>query len=288
VIPQGVKPIAEDRDGTQVVYELPAACPSCGTPLAQPQGEAMTYCPNVACPAQRFRWLEHFVSEPAMDIRGPGERQVEALLKHGLIRDPADIYRLTEEQLLSLPGIKEKSAGNLLRAIELSKRRPLANLIFALGIRYVGMQTAELLAGTFPDLGELLSAPVEQLEAIEGIGTKTAESVVAWTSRPENQDIAERLKAAGVAWQERPQRGPAGPLAGKTFLLTGRLETLSRGQAENRLKELGGTVAPGMSKAVDYLIAGADAGSKLAKAKKLGTAVKDEEWLLSILNGGEL
>jgi DNA ligase (NAD+) len=288
VIPQVVKPLVEDRDGTQEPYRLPEACPSCGTPLVRPDGEAMTYCPSATCPAQRFRWLEHFVSEPAMDIRGLGERQVEVLLRHALVRDPADIYRLDESLLLSLPGIKEKSASNLLRAIERSKRRPLANLIFALGIRYVGMQTAELLAGTFHDLGDVLSATVDQLEAIEGIGNKTAESIVAWTSRTENRDIALRLRDAGVAWQERPQRGPAGPLAGKTFLLTGRLDTLSRGQAESRLKEMGARIAPGMSNAVDYLVAGADPGSKLAKAKKLGTPVKSEEWLVYVLEGGEL
>jgi DNA ligase (NAD+) len=248
----------------------------------------MTYCPNGACPAQRFRWLDHFVSEPAMDIRGLGERQVEALLEHDLIGDPADIYSLTEEQLLSLPGVKEKSAGNLLGSIERSKRRPLPNIIFALGIRFVGMQTAELLAGTFPDLDELLSASAEQLEAIEGIGKKTAESIVAWTSRDENRRIAERLRSAGVTWRERPRQVAPGPLAGKTFLLTGRLESLSRGRAENRLKELGAKIAPGMSKAVDYLIAGAEPGSKLEKAKKLGTPVKDEAWLVRLLESGEL
>jgi DNA ligase (NAD+) len=288
VIPQVVKPIDGDRNGSQKEYRLPETCPSCGTPLIQPEGEAMTYCPNGTCPAQRFRWLEHFVSEPAMDIRGLGERQVETLLQHGLIGDPADIYSLTEEELLSLPGIKEKSAGNLLGAIERSKRRPLPNIIFALGIRFVGMQTAELLAGTFPDLDELLSASVEQLEAIEGIGKKTAESIVAWTSRAENRQIAERLRSAGVTWRERPRQMAAGPLAGKTFLLTGRLESLSRGRAENRLKELGAKIAPGMSKAVDYLIAGAEPGSKLEKAKKLGTQVKDEAWLARVLESSEL
>jgi DNA ligase (NAD+) len=288
VIPQVVKPIVEERDGTQEEYRLPETCPSCGTELMQPPGEAMTYCPNATCPAQRFRWLEHFVSEPAMDIRGLGERQVEVLLQRGLIRDPADIYALTEEQLLSMPGIQQKSAGNLLRSIERSKRRPTANVIFALGIRYVGLQTAELVAGTFHDLDEALSASVDQLEAIEGIGRKTAESIVAWTSRPANRDIALRLKAAGVAWREQPKRGRTGPLAGKTFLITGRLESLSRGQAEDRLRQLGATIAPGMSKAVDYLIAGADPGSKLEKAKKLRTAVKDEEWLLDVLGGGDL
>ena len=285
VIPQVVKPVVEERDGTQQIYRLPARCPACDTQLIRPEEEAMSRCPNIECPAQRFRWIEHFVSEPAMDIRGLGEKQVQKLLEHGLIRDPADIYGLTFDQLLTLPEIKEKSAANLMQSIQRSKRRPLAAVIFALGIRYVGAQTAELLAQAFPDLDFLLRArTVEELEAVHGIGRKTAQSIVSWAGQPQNQDFARRLQAAGVTWREQPDATAAsGPLAGKTLLITGRLDSMPRGQAEARLRELGARIATGMSKEVDFLIVGADPGSKLDKAKKLGTPICNEEWLRRVL-----
>ena len=288
VIPQVVKPIPEERDGSQEVYYLPVNCPACGTTLVRPEGEAMTRCPNPACPAQRYRWLEHFVSEPAMDIRGLGEALTRLLFERGLIHDPADIYSLTREQLLELPGFQEKSVSNLLRAIERSKRQSLAHVVFALGIRFVGGQTAELLVRAFPDLQGLLDATPEALEAVEGIGGKTAQSIVEWTSHEENRDFVRRLIAAGVTSREQPSPETSGPLAGVCFLITGRLEGLTRGQAENRLKALGGSIAPGMSKGVNYLIAGADPGSKLDKARKLGTPVKDEAWLMNVLESGSI
>jgi DNA ligase (NAD+) len=218
-----------------------------------------------------------------MDIRGLGERLVQLLLDHGLIRDPADIYTLTLEQLLGLPSFKEKSASNLIRSIQRSKTRPLDRVIFALGMRYVGSQVAEKLAEAFPDMDVIANATVEQLEAAEGIGRKTAESIVAWMSRDENRDILSRLKDAGVTWHAEPEAAIEGPLAGSTLLITGRLEDLSRGQAEARLRELGAKIAPGVSKSVDYLVVGAEPGSKLEKARKLGTPVKDEAWLLDVL-----
>ncbi|HEX6507733.1 MAG TPA: NAD-dependent DNA ligase LigA [Chloroflexota bacterium] len=288
VIPQVVKPIVEDRDGSEEMYRLPATCPSCGTELVRPEGEAMTRCPNVACPAQRFRWIEHFVSEGAMDIRGLGEALVQLLLQNELIRDPADLYALTEEQLMTLPGIKEKSASNLLRSIERSKTRALDRVVFALGIRYVGDQTAERLVDAFPSLDALSAATLESLETADGIGRKTAEAVVAWMKRPENQEFLSRLRSAGLTWEKAPEGGPTGPLSGATFLITGRLEALSRGQAESRLRDLGARISPGVNKSVDYLIVGADPGSKLDKARKLGTAIRDEEWLVSVLETRQL
>jgi DNA ligase (NAD+) len=288
VIPQVVKPLPERRDGTQVPYQLPELCPSCGTPIVKPEGEAMARCPNIACPAQRVRWLEHFVSEPAMDIRGLGTRLTQSFLDEGLIRDPADLYGVTREQILALPGFQDKSVNNLLRAIDRSKRRPLANVIFALGIRFVGMQTAELLSQAFSDLDELLQAPVERLEAVEGIGRKTAESIIEWREQEWVHNFLARFKAAGVTWREQPAIAAAGPLTGKTFIITGALESLKRPQAEAKLKELGAKIAPGMTKAVDYLIAGASPGSKLDRARKLGTPVKDEGWLMEVLGRGAL
>ncbi|HZU12614.1 MAG TPA: NAD-dependent DNA ligase LigA [Chloroflexota bacterium] len=288
VIPQVVKPIVEDRTGSEEIYRLPEFCPSCGARIVRPEGEAMARCPNGACPAQLVRTLEHFVSEPAMDIRGLGIRVGEELLNHGLIRSPADLYRLTRQDLITLPGIQEKSADNLVRAIATSTGRPLANVIFALGIRYVGLQTAELLAHAFGSMEELRQASREQLEAVEGIGSKTAASIAEWMAQPQNAAYLDALRDAGVTWEDQPDGGEAGPLSGTTFLLTGRLESLTRGQAEARLRDLGATIAPGMSKGVDYLVAGADAGSKLDKARKMGTPVKDEDWLLSVIETGKL
>jgi DNA ligase (NAD+) len=283
VIPQVVKPVAEERDGSEKIYKLPDKCPSCGTAIIRPESEAMAYCPNPQCPAQRFRWIEHFVSEPAMDIQGLGERLVQLLLDHGLIRDPADIYYLTLEQLMALPGFKEKSASNLIRSIERSKTRPLDRVSFALGIRYVGSQVAEKVSEAFPDMDRIANATVAELEAAEGIGRKTAESIVEWMSRAENRDILRRLKGAGVSWRAEPQAEVEGPLSGTTLLITGRLDGLSRGQAESRLRDLGAKIAPGISKSVDYLVVGAEPGSKLEKARKLGTPIKDEDWLLDVL-----
>lgn len=288
VIPQVVKPVVEERTGTEQVYHLPERCPSCGAPIVRPEGEAMAYCPNPSCPAQLFRWLEHFVSEPAMDIRGLGERQVEALLAHDLIHDPADLYALTREQLLELPKIQDRSASNLLRSIERSKRRPLATVVFALGIRFVGARVAEVLAHAFRDLDAIASASVEQLESVEGVGRKTAQSVVAYMAREGTRDVLRRLKRAGVTWRETEQPRGTAPLAGVSFLLTGTLAGMTRGQAEARLRELGARIAPGMSKGVDFLVAGANPGSKLAKAARLGTPVRDEAWLAGVLEAGAI
>jgi DNA ligase (NAD+) len=210
------------------------------------------------------------------------------LLDQKLIRDPADIYALTAEQLLTLPGFKEKSASNLIQAIERSKRRPYDRVIFALGIRFVGDQVAERLAEAFPDMDMLANATVDQLEAAEGIGRKTAEAVVAWMASDEHRDILARLHAAGLTWQAEHHDAPAGPLSGTVFLITGRLDGLSRGAAETRLRELGARIAPGISKSVDYLIVGAEPGSKLDRAQKLGTAIRDETWLVRVLESGTI
>lgn len=288
VIPQVVKPIVEERDGTQQVYHLPSTCPACGTPIVRPEGEAMARCPNPACPAQRYRWIEHFVSEPAMDIRGLGEALVQLLLTHGLIQSPGDLYSLKIENLLTLPGIQERSARNILRSIQRSKSRPLSNVIFALGIRYVGAQTAELLAAAFNDIDKLAAATVDDLLAVSGIGLKTAESIVEWMADPANCALLATLRAAGVSWRQERVEAEPGPLTGTTVLITGRLDAMPRPRAEARLKELGATIASSMSKTVDYLIVGAEPGSKLDRAKKLGTPIKDEAWLRRVLEEQQL
>jgi DNA ligase (NAD+) len=288
VIPQVVKPLIEDRTGSEKVYHLPAHCPSCNTPIVRNEDEAMAYCPNPDCPARIYEQIAHFVSRGAMDIRGLGSRMVAALLDAGLICDSADIYTLDAEKLMTLPNIKDKSASNLLTAIENSKNRPFRSVIFALGIRFVGDQNAEILAAAFPTVEELRAASVEQLEAVEGIGQKMAQSVAEWFGNEKNQVLVDRLRASGLTMSSTDSAAPVGPLTGLTFLLTGKLETITRGAAERALQELGGKIAPGISKSVNYLIVGADPGSKLARAEKLGTAIKEETWLAAVLETGRL
>lgn len=288
VIPQIVKPLTEERTGEEVPYQLPARCPSCGTPVIRKEEEAMAYCPNRACPAQNYEQINHFVSQGAMDIRGLGARMVAALLQHDLIHTYADIYDLTPQKLMALPNIKEKSAANLMGSIERSKERPFKNVVFALGIRFVGDQNAEVLVSAFPNVESLRHATVEQLEAVPGIGAKMAASVVQWFSFPENQAVVDRLKAAGLTMENTGREEHDGPLAGKTFLITGRLDGYSRTDAERALTELGGRISPGISKSVDYLVVGADPGSKLDKGKKLGTPIRDEPWLRRVLETGRI
>ncbi len=283
VIPQVVKPIVEDRTGDEQPFSLPDHCPSCGTLIVRREDEAMAYCPNPNCPARRYEQINHFVSQAGMDIRGLGSRLAAALLDRGLIHDVADLYRLTAGDLMQLPNIKEKSAENLLRAIDRSKERPFRSVVNALGIRFVGDQNAELLVAAFPDIERLRHATVADLRTVHGVGDRMAESVAEWFAEPRNQALIDRLIAAGLTMSTVGETPVDGPLAGTTFLLTGRLDDLSRGEAERQLLQLGARIAPGMSRAVDYLVVGADPGSKLKRAQELGTAVRDEAWLRRVL-----
>jgi len=277
VIPQVVGPVLSLRTGEEHEWSMPSACPVCGTPVTREEGEAAAYCPNGSCPAQQIRLIEHFASRGAMDIEGLGERMAVQLFQSGLVRDVAGIFELTAGELLTLPGIKERSAANLLAGIEASKRRPLANLLFALGIRHVGFETARLLAEHLGSLGVLLEADAEGLQEVEGIGPVVAGSIEAWSKQDGNRRIVERLIAQGVDPRfERAEQGDGGPFAGLTIVVTGKLETMSRGEAEEAIRRLGGKAGSGVTKATDYLVVGADAGSKLAKAQALGTKVLDE------------
>lgn len=277
VIPQVVGPVLSLRTGKEHEWSMPAACPVCGTPVTREESEAATYCPNGSCPAQQIRLIEHFASRGAMDIEGLGERMAVQLFQSGLARDVADIYGLTPADLMSLPGIKEKSAANLLAGIEASKRRPLPNVLFALGIRHVGFETARLLAERLGSLGALLDADAERLQEVEGIGPVVAGSIETWACHEGNRRTVERLVAQGVDPRfERVEQGDGGPLAGMTIVVTGKLETMSRGEAEDAIRRLGGKAGSAVTKATDYLVVGADAGSKLAKAQALGTKVLDE------------
>jgi DNA ligase (NAD+) len=278
VIPQVIGPILTKRPPTAVPYELPKTCPRCGSPVVRTEGEAMARCTGgfAKCVAQRFELLKHFVSRGAMDIESVGEKLAWLLvIEHQLVYDPSDIYQLTKEQLVALERVGDKSAQNVIDNIEASKSRSLTRVLYALGIRYVGYQTAELLARAFGTMDRLREATLEEIENVEGVGPKIAESVYAWFRESENLRMVDKLVAAGVNMTEDAAT-LSGPLAGLTIVVTGRLEHHSRAQIEQRIKQLGGVVGDSVSKKTSYLMAGEDAGSKLDKAKKLGTPVISE------------
>ena len=284
VIPQVLGPVVSRRTGEERIFVTPPDCPVCGTKVVRPEGEAMPRCPNVSCPAQIYELLKHFVSRGAMDVEGMGESLSDALLKAGLVEDVADIYYLNKEQILNLERMADKSANNLLDSIERSKSRPLARVLFALGIRHVGSETAEILAQEFGSIDALVSATQEELEEVPTIGPKIAESIVAFFREEANRRVVEKLKSAGVNLKVavRPDTGPL-PWAGMQFVVTGRLESFSRQQAESKIKELGGAVGSSVSKKTNYLVAGEEAGSKLEKAQSLGAAILDEQGFLQML-----
>lgn len=280
VIPQVVKPIVERRTGQEEVYHLPERCPLCNTPIVRIPGQAMAYCPNEDCPSRHLESIIHFVS--AMDIETIGEKMCEQLIEAGYIKSVADFYILTRDQLLALEGVKEKSADNMLTAIEASKQRPFWRLLFGLNIRYMGEKTAQIIAEAFGNIDRLLSATEEEINAVPGIGPKIGHSLYWWLQEPRNRALIERLRQAGVNMQAE-QRAQKGPLAGQTFLLTGRLSSMTRPQAEEALTRLGGAIASGVSKSLNHLVVGEDAGSKLAKAQKAGVPIHDEQWLIDLL-----
>jgi len=290
VIPEIVEPIKSKRTGQEKIFTMPSHCPVCGAEAIKPEGEVMYYCSNAACPAQVQERLEHFVSRGGMDIRGIGESQSALLLKEGLVKDVADLYYLKDkkEQLLKLERMAEKSVNNILEAIEKSKKRPLARLIFALGIRHVGEEMAEILANNFSsidyyDAKSLANASRDDLTNISTVGPKIADSVVAFFKAEENRRIIERLKKAGVNPKAERAKLEELPLAGMEFVITGRLETFSRQEAEARIKALGGTAKSDITKKTTYLVVGAEPGSKLARAQALGTKQLTEEELLKLL-----
>ncbi len=262
------------------------ACPVCGAEIYKPEGEVMYYCANAACPAQVQQRLEHFVSRSGMDIRGIGESLSALLLREGLVKDASDLYYLKDkrDRLLSLEKIGDKSADNMLQAIDKSKQRPLARVIFSLGIRHVGEEMAAILAREFSSLDKLASASRERLVSISTIGPKIADSVIAFFRQPENRRIIERLRKAGVRLEAEEAKPEELPLAGQEFVITGRLEDLSRQEAQEQIKALGGTTKDNVTRNTKYLVVGADpGGSKLARAKELGIEQISEEELTRLL-----
>ncbi len=284
VIPYVIGPVIEARRGDEKPYIPPAYCPVCHQPVEHFEGEVAWYCVNAACPAQLVRNLEHFVSRSAMDIAGLGIKIVEQLVEAGLVHDVADLYTLRKEDLLRLEGFAEKKAQNLLNAIQASKSRPLARLINALGIRGVGEVTAAELARHYPDLDALAKASVEELMQIEGIGPNTAQAIVDWFSRPQNQRVLEKLKAAGV-WPHSEIAAPSGmaALAGLTFVITGTLKNFTREEAKAFIEAHGGKVTDSVSHTTNYLVVGENPGSKLQKARQLGIPLLDEKALQQLI-----
>ena len=283
VIPQVVSVITERRTGNERKFQMPTSCPSCGELAVRVEGEAATACVNAQCPAQLVRLLEHFVSRGAMDIDGLGIIQTMTLLEKGLIKDAADLYSLEKDQLLGLERMAEKSVSNLLAAIDASKDRPLSRLLVALGIDHVGSEAAELLAGHFGKMDALMAADEEALTAIPSIGPKIAASVVSYFQNSTNRDVIGRLGRAGVRLEDQARPEPVSPtLAGLRFVVTGRLQAFSRSDIADRIKAAGGAVSGSVSKKTDYLIAGEDAGSKLADAEALGVKVITEDEFLAL------
>ena len=285
VIPQVVGPVLSKRPPGLEELREPTECPSCRGPVVKPEDEAMHRCVNgLSCPAQQFELLKHFVSRPAMDIQGIGESLCQTLLSAGLVRDIADLYYLKAEQLMGLERMAEKSSQNVIEAIEESKGRPLAKLIFALGIRHVGEEVAKLLASSFGSMDRLMSASFEEVSDIEGIGPKIARSVVDYFASERNRDVIEKLRRAGLRFEDR-QEAPKHdlPLAGKTFVITGTLQGLSRLQAEERIRQLGGQVGSSVTRKTDYLVVGVDPGSKLQRAQALGIQILTDEEFQAML-----
>ncbi|MEE8319045.1 MAG: NAD-dependent DNA ligase LigA [Dehalococcoidales bacterium] len=309
VIPEIIGPIENKRTGKEKEFSLKekswqiyrnkrglpeenktpdnAICPECGTEAIKPEGEVMYYCSNAACPAQAQQRIEHFVSRGAMDIRGIGKNLSATLYQNGLVKDAADLYYLyleeNKERLLGMEKMAEKYVSNILAAIDRSKDTPLGRVIFALGIRHIGEETAEILAGRFRSLDALAEATGEELMSIPAVGPKIADSVTAFFRQAENCAIIRKLEDAGVRPEETAPGQKTLPLSGMEFVLTGSLEAFSRSEAEARIKALGGAAGSTVTRQTTYLVVGANPGSKLAKAQSLGTRQLTEAEFLDLL-----
>lgn len=287
VIPAVVSALASERSGEERVIEFPTHCPACGSELIRLEGEADHRCVNPECPAQLLEGLIHFVSRQAMNIDGLGEKVITQLHEAGLVHNVADLYRLDRDDLIGLERMGETSVTNLLSAIEQSKQNSLERVLFALGIRLVGQKAASLIAERFETMEAIIAATVEELTAIDGIGTKMAESIVLYFEKPEARELVKELSELGVNLSFKGTKRPTtegAPLSGKTVVLTGKLHEMTRSEAGKQLERLGASVTGSVSKNTDLLVAGEKAGSKLAKAESLGIEVWDEAKLLDFLH----
>jgi DNA ligase (NAD+) len=311
VIPQVVAPLTDLRTGAEQPFRLPDECPSCGTPVVRVPGEVAVRCPNPDCPAKRLEAVKHFVSRGAMDIEGVGDKLAERLLELGMIGDAADLYRLEADRLAALERLGEKSAANIVAAVEASKKRPLARVLFAVGIPHVGGENADLLVRRFESMTALREASAEEIGETPGIGPIIAESVWQYFRDPRNLDLLARLEAAGVTMVAERTGGvgsagaagadaggpdfeggaggalTAGPLTGKTLVLTGTLPNLTREQATELIEAAGGRVTGSVSSKTDYVVVGENPGSKATKAQKLGVIRLDEEGLRVLVEASQ-
>ena len=283
VIPEIVRVIPESRPPDSKPWEMPRQCPACGTPVVREEGEAITRCPNPTCPAKTVSRLRHFASRLAMDIEGLGIETSTQLTETGLVKTPADLYRLTYDQLVNLERFADLSARNLLAAIEASKTRPLRHVIYALGIRMVGEATALALARRFGSLEALAEASIEDLQSVRDVGPEVARQIHDFLAVPEQRETIRQLLAAGVRPQPEQAVAGSGPFAGKSVVLTGTLTQYSRESAKVEIERRGGRVSGSVSRKTDLVVAGEDAGSKLKKAQELGVRVVDENGFAELL-----
>ena len=288
VIPEIVRVVEEKRTGSEIEFSMPDICPTCGEVLIKLPGEVAYRCTNMACPAQIRERLTHFASRDAMDIRGLGPALVELLLESGLVEDPGDLYFLKPDDIADLPRMGRKSAENLIRSIEASKERSLDRLIFALGIRHVGKQTARLLAEKFRTLDEFMNAKEDELTSIPEIGPETAKSITLVMNTESMKEVVDKLKKAGVKAalaEENLEFARGRILSGKTFVITGALKDMPRNQAEELIVSLGGRVSSSVSKSTYALIVGDSPGSKLDKARAMGVRILTEDEFFEMIEG---
>jgi len=284
VIPKVVR--VHTQGSRRRAFQIPKHCPVCGGKVVREEGEAASRCINTNCPARLKESILHFASRGVMNIDGLGDSLVEQLVDRGIITGVADLYDLEVDRLAELDRMGRKSAANVVRNIERSKQNPLPRVINALGIRFVGERTALFLAEEFGDLDKIASAHLDELQKAEEVGPKVAESIYQFFREPRNQDLVERLRSAGLQFEYRVRRRPAGPLAGLTFVLTGALPGLSREEARQRIEAAGGKVGTAVSKKTSFVVAGEEPGSKLDKARELGVEVIDEKRLIDLLEHG--
>lgn len=284
IIPIVLATVPAKRPANTQPFQMPTHCPECQSPVERLEGEVALRCTDLQCPAQVRSWIEHYAARGAMDITGLGESMVEQLVARQLIHNPADLYQLTANDFADLERTGERSIANLLNGIEESKKRPFSKLLFGLGIRHVGKTAAETLANAFPDIDALMQASAEELEDLHDIGPIVARSLITYFENPAARDVMEALRTAGVTLHREAANTTGTALSGNTFVLTGTLETMTRDQAGDRIKALGGKVSSSISKKTSYLVVGAAAGSKLTKAEKLGVPIVTETELLALLD----
>jgi len=290
VIPAVVSPLVQRRKGRLRKPKPPKECPLCGTPTEKPPDAVFTRCPNRSgCPGQAFQHVKHFVSKGAMDIEGLGEKQAWRFLDEGLIGDVADIYDLDEERLLGLEGFGEVSARNLLDSIEASRSRNFTRVLYALGLPGVGYVTAEALAGHFGSIDSLRAADPERIEEVEGVGPVMAQQIAESLAEERTWELIEKLRERGLRMEldASERRAEGGPLQGKTLVLTGTLPNMTREEASAAIKRAGGKVTNSVSRKTDYVVAGDNPGSKMAKAEELEVEILDEDGLRKLAGGAQ-